>query len=570
MTEYSPVGRSAGDRASVYRGTALVVTALRLEYQAVRAFLTDVVEDVHEAGTVYEHGVLGDGEDAWQVYIVEAGAGNYAAAVEAERAIQKYDPDIALFVGIAGGIKDVSLGDVVTADKIHGYESGRESKSGFQPRPDGRTSSYRLVQRARAESRRADWKAWAQQHFGEQVPAETSALVGSIAAGEKVVAATRSATYQFLRRQYSDTFAVEMEGRGFLAATHANDVQALVVRGISDLIERKEAADAEGSQPRAARHAAAFALFLLTRLHPTDWDSAHTRAHQPVSPPPAGAAEPPGFQVGTTHDPGLGMNPASPGRQPPTPAFLVLRDPARERATLECRAFEILGQPAPRERLVAISPYTYLNLHHEVIARFVSSSEIRPPAQISVESAQARQFEHGALWQGDGDRTVLTVGHDGSVAVRWRPADDRRSASGPSRREDVDVFSTLESLYGAIRYATALARGAVAGRATDRWGFRLELHGMGAARLLWDIPRHLPQASIRISPSPDRAELGETSAANTIRVAGNFALNASDAHLAGLLDGVALELADCFKAKDEVRAIAIGAAIINGYAQLAS
>lgn len=570
MNGYSSVGVSAGDRASAYRGTALVVTALRLEYQAVRAFLTDVVEEVHEAGTVYEHGVLGEGEDAWQVYVVEAGAGNNAAAVEAERAIQKYNPDIALFVGIAGGIKDVSLGDVVTADKIHAYESGRESKSGFQPRPDGRTSSYRLVQRARAESRRGDWKAWAQRYLGEQVAAETTVLVGPIAAGEKVVAATRSATYQFLRRQYSDALAVEMEGRGFLAATHANDVQALVVRGISDLIERKEAADAGGSQPRAARHAAAFALFLLTRLDPTDWDPARARARQPAPPPPADAAEPPASREDAAYDPGLRVHSASPVRQPSTPAFLVLRDAARERVTLECRAFELLGQPAPRERLVAISPYTHLNLHQEAIASFVSSSAIRPPAQMAVGSAQTRQLEHGTLWQGDGDRTVLTVGHDGSMAVRWRPSDDRRGATGsPSRGEDVGVFSTLESLYGAIRYATALARGAVAGRATDRWGFRLELHGLGAARLLWDDPRQLPQATIRTSPSTDRAEVGETFAVDTIRIAGNFALDASDAHLAGLLDRVALELAGRFNAEDQVRSIAIGDAIIKSYARLA-
>lgn len=569
MNEHSPVGVGVGDRGSAYRGTALVVTALRLEYQAIHAFLTDVVEDVHEAGTVYERGVLGEGEDAWQVYVVETGAGNNAAAVEAERAIQKYDPDIALFVGIAGGIKDVSLGDVVTADKIHGYESGRESESGFQPRPDGRTSSYRLVQRARAESRRGDWKAWAQQHLGEQVPAETTVLIGSIAAGEKVVAATRSATHQFLRRQYSDALAVEMEGRGFLAATHANDVQALVVRGISDLIVGKEAADAGGSQRRAARHAAAFALFLLTRLRPTDWDPARTRARELVPPPPAGAAEPPGSRDGAARDPGLSARPASPGRQPPTPAFLVLRDAARERATLECRAFEILGQPAPRERLIAISPYTYLNLYHEVINGFVSSSAILPPAQMAVGIASARQLEHGALWQGDSDRTALTVGHDGSMAVRWRPVNDRRCATDPSGAEDVGVFSTLESLYGAIRYATALARGAAAGRAADRWGFRLELHALGAARLLWDVPRQLPEVTSRTWPSADRSELGETSAEDTIRIAGNFALDASDADLAELLDRVAFEFAGRFKAGDQVRSVAIGAAIIEAYAQLA-
>jgi hypothetical protein len=83
-----------------------------------------------------------------------------------------------------------------------------------------------------------------------------------------VINSTRSAVYEFIKSYYEDTLAVEMEGYGFLKAAYANSqVEALVVRGISDLIDGKEDADKTDTQKKASHHASAFAFEILSKTY---------------------------------------------------------------------------------------------------------------------------------------------------------------------------------------------------------------------------------------------------------------------------------------------------------------
>jgi len=244
----------------------VIVTALSLECLAVCQHLKNRHQDTHPGGTVYERGAFQpkSGRE-WDVLVVEAGAGNTGAAVEVERAISFFHPRLAIFAGVAGGLKDVHIGDVVVANKVYAYESGKE-RDQFDARPEIHMPDYRLAQRARAEIRDGSWVKRIQGQISADAP---RAFFGPIAAGEKVIASTSSATHQFLKERYSDALAVDMEGYGFLHGSYMNPaVGALVVRGISDLIDAKSAADAEGSQERAAQAASAFTFELLTHLEP--------------------------------------------------------------------------------------------------------------------------------------------------------------------------------------------------------------------------------------------------------------------------------------------------------------
>ena len=242
---------------------ALVVTALPVEYHAVRAHLSDVGEFVTPLGMVGERGTFGESGAPWSVGIIQIGMGNERAAVETDRALTALDPEVVVFTGVAGGIKDVSLGDVLVASKVYAYEYGKDAEY-FRPRPEALEPSYRILGRASAVARGDQWHARIRPPTEGTVPAQPAAVVKPLAAGSRVVGYTASASALLLREHFSDAAAVEMEGHGFMRALQAHPGrQALIVRGISDLIDSKEVSDGEGWQAVASATAAAFAFEVL-------------------------------------------------------------------------------------------------------------------------------------------------------------------------------------------------------------------------------------------------------------------------------------------------------------------
>lgn len=241
----------------------LIVTALSLEFQAVESYLTEITSDTHPlTGSKYKLGSYKAPNQSLHVMVVEAGAGNNRSADETGRAIQHFKPDYTFFVGVAGGIKDVIIGDVVASSKIIGFEVGKAADD-FKPRLDMMSASYTLEQLAKDVKREGNWveKIKIKSHRGTP-----KSFVQPIAAGEKVVVSNKSETYKTISTYCSDAIAVDMEGIGFLIAARPYNVEAIEIRGISDMLEKKEEADASGSQPDAAANAAAFTFEMIDNL----------------------------------------------------------------------------------------------------------------------------------------------------------------------------------------------------------------------------------------------------------------------------------------------------------------
>src|SRR5262245_36555677 len=121
------------DPRPALHATVVVLTAIDLEYQAVRSMLTAPECRRHTSGTLFEVGRLNGSR--CPLAVVRTGPGNTASALIAERAIAMFQPKALLFVGIAGALNDeLDLGDVVVATKVYAFHGGKDDQDGFLAR----------------------------------------------------------------------------------------------------------------------------------------------------------------------------------------------------------------------------------------------------------------------------------------------------------------------------------------------------------------------------------------------------------------------------------------------------
>ncbi|WP_238005857.1 5'-methylthioadenosine/S-adenosylhomocysteine nucleosidase [Dactylosporangium sp. AC04546] len=235
----------------------VILTALDVEYRAVRAHLTGIVDAPHSTGTLFEVGDLRDG--SCRIAVGLTGSGNTNAAVVAERAIATFQPRALFFVGIAGALhSDLALGDVIFATKVYAYQGGRADDQGFHAAPETWYPAHSLEQLAHRLARTDAWRTTLPDGDVRHL------YLRPVAAGEVVLNSAAHPLREQLSRHYADAAAVEMESAGAARAGQLNGaLPTLAIRGISDRADgRKYDTDAGGHQEHAMIGAAALAIAL--------------------------------------------------------------------------------------------------------------------------------------------------------------------------------------------------------------------------------------------------------------------------------------------------------------------
>lgn len=237
----------------------VILTPIIVEYNAVKKHLSNLRPEINTSNmTIYE---VGDFLDH-TIIIRLTGSGNFVLSNETEKCVNHFQPDIVLLVGVAGGIKDVAIGDIVVGTRAYDYESGKEHDLGMVSRDKGGFYNYELQEIARYESQSQDWL-----NRLEKPERAYQVIFGPIASGEKVVATNKGLIYNLIKQHCNDAIAVEMESVGFYTAMRPYPtIKAANIRAISDLLNNKEKADKAGSQELASSNVAAFTFELISKL----------------------------------------------------------------------------------------------------------------------------------------------------------------------------------------------------------------------------------------------------------------------------------------------------------------
>ena len=272
----------------------VILTALNLEYQAVRDRLHSLHPHRHETGTRFEIGTLPGGHGRAALGL--AGKGNHSSAVLAERAIQEFAPHALLFVGVAGALWETPpLGDVVVATHVYAYHGGTSEDDGLKARPRVWEADHAVSQAAAHVARLGSWPTTPPSDR----PRPTAHL-GAIAAGEVVQNSRISHEAAWVRQIYNDAAAIEMEGAGVAQAGHLSGSPVAIVRGISDRADGTKNGESDVSwQPAAAASAADFALELARELIDASENGDHERHAMPTHPRRPGR---PAEQSGNVHN----------------------------------------------------------------------------------------------------------------------------------------------------------------------------------------------------------------------------------------------------------------------------
>lgn len=231
----------------------IIICPIEIEFKIIRKIIGNS-KPVSHKDLSFDFGQIKGKNFNWNIAIIEPELNLKSFSLKVSKVINLLNPKYVFLAGIAGGIKDSKIEDIVIGTKAYMYEGGKETEEGFVARP-------RMI-----ENKSIELLTLAKRIARESKSENTKFHFGPIASGNKVLADMESQSINVIKKHYNDTQAIEMEAYDFAQAAAQSDKQYINIRGISDLIGGKAKSDAEGFQELVMKKVASFVEQLIHDL----------------------------------------------------------------------------------------------------------------------------------------------------------------------------------------------------------------------------------------------------------------------------------------------------------------
>jgi adenosylhomocysteine nucleosidase len=226
-----------------------IIGAMDEEVDLLRSKLENR-KDLNLAGTEFYSGKI----DSLEVVLLKSGIGKVNAAMGTTLLIDKFQPDVIINTGSAGGFHhDLSVGDVVISDAVRhhdvdvtifGYEYGQVPRMPAYYKPDEKLVSIAVKS--------------AEKINGLQV------VEGLIASGDSFM--NDPERVEFIRSKLPDLYAAEMEAAAIAQVAHQFEVPFVIIRSLSDIAGKDSNISFDQFLETAAKNSAELILLMLEEL----------------------------------------------------------------------------------------------------------------------------------------------------------------------------------------------------------------------------------------------------------------------------------------------------------------
>ncbi|WNF24658.1 5'-methylthioadenosine/S-adenosylhomocysteine nucleosidase [Mesobacillus jeotgali] len=226
-----------------------IIGAMDEEVDLLRSKLEDR-EDTILAGSEFYQGKI----DSLEVVLLKSGIGKVNAALGTALLIEKFEPNVIINTGSAGGFhKDLNVGDVVISTEVRhhdvdvtifGYEYGQVPRMPAYFAPDDK-----LVAAAVKSAEQID---------GIQV------VNGLIASGDSFM--NDPERVEFIRTKLPDLYAAEMEAAAIAQVAYQFEKPFVIIRSLSDIAGKESNISFDQFLETAAKNSAELILLMLEEL----------------------------------------------------------------------------------------------------------------------------------------------------------------------------------------------------------------------------------------------------------------------------------------------------------------